>query len=140
MTDTNILVYSLDANEAVKQPIAGALLARLLTSRIAALPAQVLAEFSNVAMRRLRLPPEVVYREVERLARDFQVLDLTSATVLEALRGVREHGFSYYDAQIWAAARLSGAGVVLSEDFNTGATIEGVTFINPFAPDAPPVP
>ena len=27
--------------------------------------------------------------------------------VLEALRGVRDHQISYYDAQIWASARLN---------------------------------
>ena len=42
---------------------------------------------------------------------------------------------SYWDAQIWATAKLAGLVAVLSEDFNSGATIEGVTFANPFAPE-----
>ena len=51
--------------------------------------------------------------------------------VLEAVRGVRDHRFSFYDAQIWAVARLNSIPVILSEDFNTGASIEGVLFVNP---------
>ena len=53
--------------------------------------------------------------------------------VLEAVRGLRDHGFPYYDAQIWAAARLNQIPIVLSEDFASGSTVEGVTFIDPFA-------
>ena len=35
---------------------------------------------------------------------------------------------SYYDAQIWAVARLGRVAVVLSEDFNPGAVLDGVSF------------
>jgi predicted nucleic acid-binding protein len=63
----------------------------------------------------------------------FPVLPLTPAVVLEAVRGVRDHLFSYYDAQIWALARLNQIGAVLSEDFSAGAVIEGVRFIDPFS-------
>ena len=63
------------------------------------------------------------------------VFDLTPMIVLEALRGVRDHGLSYYDAQIWAAARLNQVPVVFSEDFNTDSVLDGVRFVNPFATD-----
>jgi predicted nucleic acid-binding protein len=58
-------------------------------------------------------------------------LPLTSPVVLEALRGVREHLLSYYDAQIWALARLGQVAMALSEDFNPGAVLDGVSFTNP---------
>jgi predicted nucleic acid-binding protein len=51
--------------------------------------------------------------------------------VLEALRGVGEHRLSYHDAQIWAVARLGQLAVALSEDFNPGAVLDGVSFTNP---------
>jgi predicted nucleic acid-binding protein len=53
--------------------------------------------------------------------------------VLEAGRGARDHGLAYYDAQIWAAARLNQVTTVFSEDFSDGQTLEGVRFVNPFA-------
>lgn len=71
-------------------------------------------------------------REVERLSLAFPVLSLTAMVVMEALRGVREHRFSYYDAQVWAVARLGQVPVVLSEDFNP--FIGGVRFVDPFHP------
>ena len=54
---------------------------------------------------------------------------------LEAARGVRDYQFNFWDAQIWAAARLNQVPVVFSEDFNTGQVTEGVRFVNPFAED-----
>ncbi len=62
-------------------------------------------------------------------------MPLTEWIVLEALRGVRDHRFSYYDSQVWAAAKLNQMPVVLSEDFPGGATVEGVSFVNPFEKD-----
>ena len=64
----------------------------------------------------------------------FPVLPLTGPVVLEALRGVREQMLSYYDAQIWAVAHLGQMGVVLSEDFNPGTVLDGVSFTNPLDP------
>jgi predicted nucleic acid-binding protein len=133
--DTNVLVYALDRREPEKRDRAREVLRRLGTSG-AILPAQVLSEFANVCLRKLepRPDPAAVQREVERLLLAFPVLPLTGPVVLEALRGVREHLLSYYDAQIWAVARLGQVGVVLSEDFNPGAVLDGVSFANPLDP------
>ena len=65
----------------------------------------------------------------------FPVLPLTGPVVLEALRGVGEHMLSYYDAQIWAVARLGQVGVVLSEDFSPGTVLDGVSFTNALEPE-----
>ena len=53
--------------------------------------------------------------------------------VLEAARGARDHDLAYYNAQIWASARLNQVTVVFSEDFNDGQVLEGVRFVNPFS-------
>jgi predicted nucleic acid-binding protein len=133
--DTNVLVYALDRREPEKRDRAREVLRRVGASG-AVLPAQVLSEFANVCLRKLepRPDPAAVQREVERLLLAFPVLPLTGPVVLEALRGVREHLLSYYDAQIWAVARLGQVGVILSEDFNPGAVLDGVSFANPLDP------
>jgi predicted nucleic acid-binding protein len=46
---------------------------------------------------------------------------------------VGRHGLAYWDALVWAAAKLNGVANVLSEDFQDGALIEGVRFRDPFA-------
>ncbi|NWF81900.1 MAG: hypothetical protein HXY37_17935 [Chloroflexi bacterium] len=60
------------------------------------------------------------------------VFDTSALVVLEAARGVRDHHLNYWDAQVWATARLFQLPVVLSEDVAPGATLEGVRFVNPF--------
>jgi predicted nucleic acid-binding protein len=62
-------------------------------------------------------------------------LDITGATVLEAVRGVSAYQMAYWDAQIWASARMNQVPFVFSEDFGEGVTIEGVRFINPLEKD-----
>lgn len=136
LLDANVLVYTLDAREPERREKAKEVVRRTALAGTAALPVQALSEFSNVCLRKLRPPlaPEEVRLEVERLSLAFPVLPLTAPVVGEALRGVREHGFSYYDVQVWAVARLGQVPVILSEDFNPGAVIEGVFFSDPFDP------
>ena len=140
LLDTNVLVYSVDEREPEKRDRAIDVLTRVgrpgPSGPSGMLPAQALAEFSRVAMGRLKppVPADDVYRQVGLYERTFPVVPLTPAVVLEAVRGVRDHGFPYYDAQIWAAAKLNQVPVVLSEDFASGSTVEGVTFVDPFDP------
>jgi predicted nucleic acid-binding protein len=136
LVDTNMLMYALDRREPEKRARAREVLRRVGGAGTATLPAQVLSEFANACLRKLEPRPEpgTVRREVERLMLVFPVLPITAPVVLEALRGVGEHMLSYYDAQIWAAARLGQVGVILSEDFNPGAVLDGVSFANPLDP------
>jgi len=135
LLDTNLLLYPHDETESEKARRASEVLRALSKNGRAALPAQALAEFANVALRKLRLPDQDVYDQLEDLSRAFPVLPLTEWSVLEALRGVRDHRFSYYDSQVWATAKLNQMPVVLSEAFPGGATVEGVSFVNPFEKD-----
>jgi predicted nucleic acid-binding protein len=137
VVDTNVLVYTLDRRQPEKRQRAREVLRRVGTAGTAALPAQVLSEFGGACLRKLEPRPEseAIRREVERLMLAFPILPLTGPVVLEALRGVREHLLSYYEAQIWAVARLGQVAVILSEDFNAGTVLDGVSFTNPLEPD-----
>ena len=67
------------------------------------------------------------------MIRGFSTLPITPLIVLEAARGVRDHRLNYWDAQVWATARLNQIPLVLSEDFKDGFVLDGVRFVNPFA-------
>ncbi len=136
LLDTNLLLYPLDVRNPWKQARAKAILRHLARKGNAALPVQALSEFASVALRKLEPPlsPEEAARQVERLILAFPVFPLTPPVVLEALRGVEAYNLAFYDAQIWAIARLQGIPVVLSEDFPTGAVLESVRFLNPLEP------
>jgi len=135
LVDTNVLVYFYDQNSPKKQARAGLVLDTLQQTGLGRLSTQTLAEFVNAAMRKLD-PPLAAAQALEQVslfAASWQVFDLTPPIVLEAARGVRDHGLSYYDAQIWACARLNQVPVIFSEDFQDGQILEGVRFADPFA-------
>ena len=135
LVDTNVLVYFYDQNSLEKQERAIMVLNRLREAGLGRLSTQILAEFVNAAMRKLdpALTANQAYEQASLFAASWPVLDLTPPIVLEAARGVRDHGLAYYDAQIWAAARLNQISVIFSEDFQDGQILEGVRFADPFS-------
>jgi predicted nucleic acid-binding protein len=135
LLDTNILVYFVDPRDEIRQNQAIDLLNTLGELGIGRLSAQNLAEFMN-STRKLSawITHAEVVAQVRRWVNIFPIFDLTPMVVLEAARGVQEYQLSYYDAQIWAAARLNQVALLFSEDFQDGAVLEGVRFANPFAP------
>jgi len=136
LIDTNVLVYAHDPRDRRKQERALAVLDRLINQGGVALSVQCLWEFFNTTTRWLPepLPSEVAQAQVERFVRGCRILDLTAGAVLEGCRGAGEHSLSIWDALIWATAKLNQVPLVLSEDFVDGGFLEGVRFLNPFAP------
>jgi predicted nucleic acid-binding protein len=138
LIDTNVLVYAFDADEPEKQRRAQELLDGLVADGSACVSSQVLGEFYVTVTRRFpgSMEPATAARHTERFAEVLEVHGSGLQVVLEALRGVIRYRLSYYDAQIWAVARLNHVPVVLSEDFSAETEIEGVRFVNPFAPSS----
>ena len=136
LVDTNVLIYAYDTRDAAKRSRAIAIIRRLGTLRTGALSAQVLGEFFWNATRRLRQPLSEADAEQQLVlwVRSGTVFDITPPIVLEAVRGAQRYRLPYWDALIWATAKLNGVPTVLSEDFNDGALVEGVRFRNPFPP------
>jgi predicted nucleic acid-binding protein len=135
--DTNVLVYAYDRSEPEKQKRALEVLDRLVMTRAGVISTQVLAEFFVAVTRKIVAPLSVSdgYGRIKNYLQAWTVVDLTGLIVLEAARGVRDHQFNFWDAQIWATARLNQIPVVFSEDFNVAAVTEGVQFVNPFTED-----
>ncbi len=136
LVDTNVVVYAYDPRDPRKNLISREILADLAEAEQGSLTAQVLGEFYRVATR--KLPHPLSQTEAERcitaFARTWTVYDTTRWTMLEAARGTRQYGFSFWDAVIWATAKLNQVPNILSEDFSAGALVEGVRFVNPYAP------
>ncbi|MCC6222608.1 MAG: PIN domain-containing protein [Thermoleophilia bacterium] len=136
LVDTNILVYAYDPLDRAKQQHALYVLEQLEREARGAVSTQVLGEFFTTVTRKLRPPlsHEEAGWNVAAFVRGWTVCTATSAAVLEAIRAVGEHQVSYWDGLIWATAKLSGIATVLTEDLSHGRLIEGVRFLNPFAP------
>ena len=135
LVDTNILVYAYDPTDASKRARAATMLELLGTSGQGAVSPQILGEFFVTVTRKIPSPLtlEQAERSVTNYIRSWQVCELNGWTVLEAIQGAQRHQMAYWDALIWATAKLSQLPVVFSEDFSDGVLIGGVRFLNPFA-------
>jgi len=134
LVDTNLLVYAWDSADALKQQTAIATLDGLHSAGVGRLSAQSLAEFFAAITRgaKPRLTAAEAAKQVEGLAGSWPVLEVTPLVVVEAARGVADHHLSYWDAQLWATARLNQIPVIFSEDFASGSVLTGVRFVDPF--------
>ena len=136
LIDTNILIYAHQPADTEKYDRALRTIDTLMASGLGRLSAQILGEFLSATTRGRRpiLTVHDALRQATLLAEALPVFDLTALIVMEAGRGVREHRFSYFDAQIWATARLNQVPTIFTEDFTTGRRLEGVQFLNPLLP------
>ncbi|WP_017327873.1 PIN domain-containing protein [Synechococcus sp. PCC 7336] len=134
LLDTNILVYLYDGSDSDKQAKAFAAVDRLIRSQKAVISPQILGEFfvATTRTRRQLLTPNEAAERICNYWAACSIVPVTGAISLEATRGVLVYQMSFWDAQIWATAKLNQIQHIYSEDFSTGAIIEGVEFLNPF--------
>jgi predicted nucleic acid-binding protein len=132
--DTNLLVYAVDPSEGDRHVTASLLIERALHKRRGVLILQTLAEFHSVTTGQLKVRPEDMLRFVDRLR---AVLAVHAADERDFDRATRadRHGLSFWDALLWATADRIGARYLLSEDFQDGRVLGGVTFVDPFKAD-----
>lgn len=129
--DTNVLVYSDDPRDPVKQTKALDLIKDHLRRRTGVVSLQVLQEYFVSATRKLKLDAELAKRRVEVFAR-FHVAEPTVGDILAAIDLHRLHRFSYWDALVIRCASQSGCSVLMTEDMQHGLEIDGVRIVNPF--------
>ena len=129
--DTNILVYTA-TSDAKKQQAAACL------GRGGCASVQVLNEFVHVARRKLRHDWHQIEFALEQFYDSFDdVVPVTLNTHTSAVSLAREHGLSFYDALIVAAAVEAGCDTLFSEDMQHGRTIGGLGIVNPFVESTP---
>jgi predicted nucleic acid-binding protein len=132
--DANILVYAVDRDEPRRHAAARSIVARAARGDCV-LTLQALGEFVHAAhrKRRSRLP------EIRDLAVDwaavFPLVAAAPAQLSEAIRAVEADGMPFWDAMLWATAKRAGCRFVLTEDFQDGRKLGGVTFLDPFNAD-----
>jgi predicted nucleic acid-binding protein len=130
--DTNVLVYATASISGPKVMRARDVIARAMRTSASVLLLQTLAEFSNVAIRKARIPVRDIRSTIDawRAVLPVQVAD--ESDLLAALEAVRAHRIAFWDAMLWASARRAGVRHLLTEDLQDGFVLQGVTFINPF--------
>ena len=132
--DTNVLVYAEASDAPLKQRAALALLKGLYEEGLGVLSTQVLQEYCNVALKKLRLPAQYVRSQLD-LYEQFEVVQVTPAIIHAGLDLHQTRSVSFFDAIVLASAHASGCNVIWTEDMNAGEVVNGVTISNPFAAD-----
>lgn len=125
--DTNVVIYAFAADDP-RSARAEALLAGG-----GVIGVQVLNEFTNVTRRKLAWK----WSEIEAALGVIGELlgparPLTAGIHARAVVLAREHGLSFYDALIVAAAEAAGCQVLVSEDFQNGRKFGSLEIENPF--------
>jgi predicted nucleic acid-binding protein len=129
--DTNILVYAQQSDGKARR-------ARALFAGGGKISVQVLNEFAAVSRRKQGRD----WREIAEAVADVLTLvdpplPLTLDLHTSARALAEDHGLSFYDAMIVAAAIEGGCDTLYSEDMQHGRAIGGLTIKNPFIEGAP---
>ena len=125
-------VYATALISDVKVMRARDLIARAMRAASSVLLLQTLAEFSNVALRKARIPVKDIRKTIDAWRAVLPVQAAADSDLSAALETVRAHRFAFWDAMLWASAQRAGVRHLLTEDLQDGFALQGVTFINPF--------
>ncbi|MDR3514970.1 MAG: PIN domain-containing protein [Azospirillaceae bacterium] len=130
--DTNILVYAVD-RDAGDRHRAALDITRRARGRDCVLTLQALAElFRTLTGPKIRVPSARAADIVQQWRDVFPVVAADDASLIDAMDAVTHHGWSFWDAMIWATAKRHGCRLLLSEDGQVGRTLGAVTIVNPF--------
>jgi predicted nucleic acid-binding protein len=130
--DTNVLVYAEASDEPHKQRQALALLKSLYDANLGVLSTQVLQEYCNVALKKLKLPAQHVRAQLD-LYEQFEVVQVTPQIIRAGLDLHQTRSVAFFDAIVLASAHAAGCNVIWTEDMNAGEMVNGVGISNPFA-------
>ncbi len=129
--DTNLVLYSIDAAEPVKQPAARHWTEALWTARAGRVSWQVVFEFYSNAVRKFGVPPATARATVEELVR-WNPEAPGRPTMKRAWHWCDSANINFWDALIVAAAEQSKCRWLLSEDFQAGRRFGALTVVDPF--------
>lgn len=132
--DTNVLVYAEASDAPLKQRAALSLLKGLYEEGLGVLSTQVLQEYCNVSLKKLKLPAQYVRAQLD-LYEQFEVVQVTPAIIRAGLDLHQTRSVSFFDSIVLASAHASGCNVIWTEDMNVGEIVNGVRIANPFAGD-----
>ncbi len=124
--DSNVLLYIVEKHE-VKAAKAIALLDQRPTISV-----QVLNEIVNVSRKKFKLDWQAVGTALELITDSCEVLPVNLGVHVKAVETAEANLLNIYDANLVAAAELSGCDILYSEDMNDGQRIGRVTIRNPF--------
>ena len=129
--DTNVLIYSIDGKDPAKQVVAREIVVSAVRGGGLLISAQVLNEFSTIALLKLKLSVEEVRKFISFFSR-IGVVSLESRWTDAALLLKQRYETQFFDSLLLAAAQENGCDEILTEDLNDGQMYGSVKAVNPF--------
>ena len=129
--DTNVLIYSVDGKDLAKQAIARDIVVSAVRGGGFLMSAQVLNEFSNIALLKLKLSVEETRKFVSFFSR-ISVMSIESRWTDVALLLKQRYDIQFFDSLLLVAAQENGCDEILTEDLNDGQMYGRVRAVNPF--------
>jgi predicted nucleic acid-binding protein len=131
--DTSVLVHAHDLDSGLKRAIAEHVLKQMWQDETGVLSAQVLQEFYAALTGGLASPvPRRAARDLLQAYSAWPVVTLDAADLLAASDLEERYRLTFRDALIVAAARKSGATLMLSDTLQPYRPITGLELQNPF--------
>ena len=128
--DTNILVYSIDADASDRHERSKQLVDEAVDKNCV-LTLQALSEFYWAVTRKGKMPHDDAQAQVADWQLLFPIVMARPSTLRMAITAVVDHKLAFWDAMMWATARQNGVDILFSEDFQDGQNIGGVQIRNP---------
>lgn len=129
--DTNVIVYSDDGRYPEKCAKAVALIRAARTARSGVISTQILQEYYNASIKKLKVDPKVAKRKVEFLTK-LDVVQVNVSIILDAIDFQRLNKTSIWDALMVRAAITAGCTILYTEDLSNGQRFGGLQVVNPF--------
>lgn len=129
--DTNVIVYANDSRHPEKQDKAIHLIRELMAGGNGVISSQVLQEYANVALTRLKQQQDIVLRQLT-LLESFETVLLAPALVRRAVEIRAVYKIAFWDSCIISAAEYAKCDTIYSEDLNAEQYYSGIKMRNPF--------
>ena len=129
--DTNVVVYASDPSDARKNALAVEILADAFDNDQYVISSQVLNEFVNTALNKLKKSNEEVIGHLRQL-KTMRVVPVSAEWLERAIEIRSRYGLQFYDSLLLAAAEALGCDEFLTEDLNDGQMYGSVKAVNPF--------
>lgn len=129
--DTNVVVYASDPSDARKNELAVEILADAFDNDQYVISSQVLNEFINTALNKLKKSNEEVIGHLHQL-KTMRVVPVSAEWLERAIEIRSRYDLQFYDSLLLAAAEALGCDEFLTEDLNDGQMYGSVKAVNPF--------
>jgi len=132
--DTNILIYSSDQADKLKQTKAREVLRDILKNHIGVISTQVIQEFYVVATNKLKIDPLLV-KNIIHAFENYEIILISPSIIKDSIDCSILNQISFWDSLIISAAESANCEKVYTEDLNHEQIINGVTIENPLISD-----